>query len=310
MSANGMGPRAPKFAANVETLVVNRPDAGKSLQDFLAARLGLSRRAAKAVIDGRSVWVNRRCTWIAHHTLKTGDSVEIPRAVVTAARRQAGSAKTTIAPAERKHVRVLVQTPDYIVADKPAGLVSNADPKSVESILREQLKEPNLQAVHRLDRDTTGCLLFAKNYAAYLAAVEVFKTHRVQKCYCAIVAGKFPYVHQKIDTPIDDQPAVSQVTRDSVGPDASFLRVRIDTGRTNQIRRHLSSVRFPIVGDRTFGLKSARDPRLMTVPRQMLHAASLTLPDPLRKGEEIKAHSPLPADFRAALKLFGMGKKP
>lgn len=303
------GPRAPKFAANVEMLVVNRPDAGKSLQDFLAQRLGLSRRAAKAVIDGRSVWVNRRCIWIAHHLLKTGDAIEVPKAVVAAARRQAGSAKTAIAPETRKHVRVLVQTPDYVVADKPAGLLSNEDPKSVEAILREQLKEPNLQAVHRLDRDTTGCLLFAKTYAAYLAAVEVFKTRRVQKAYAAIVAGSFPYAHQKIDTPLDDQPAVSHVVREAAGPDASFLRVRIETGRTNQIRRHLAGVRYPIVGDRTFGLKRARDPRLMTVPRQMLHAATLSLPDPMRKGEEIRAHAPLPADFRSVLRLFGMGKR-
>ena len=304
-----MGARAPKFAANVETLAVNRQDAGKSLQDFLAARLGLSRRAAKAVIDGRSVWVNRRCTWIAHHLLKTGDSIEIPKAVVAAARRQAGSAKAAIVPEERKHVRVLVQTNDYVVADKPAGILSNEDPKSVEAILRVQLNEPTLQAVHRLDRDTTGCLLFAKTHAAYLAAVEVFKTRRVQKSYCAIVAGQFPFAHQKIDAPLDDQPAVSHVAREAVGPDASFLRVRIETGRTNQIRRHLSGIRFPIVGDRTFGLKSARDPRLMTVPRQMLHAASLSLPNPTEKGSEIKAHAPLPADFRAALRLFGMGKK-
>ncbi len=309
MREKATGPRAPKFAANVETLVVNRPDAGKPLQDFLALRLGLSRRAAKAVIDGRSVWVNRRCTWIAHHLLKTGDSVEIPRAVVSAARRQAGSAKTVVAPEERKHVRVLVETADYVVADKPAGLLTNDDAKSVESILREQLKEPNLQAVHRLDRDTTGCLLFAKSYAAYLAAVEVFKTRRVQKSYCTIVAGTFPYAHQKIETPLDDQPAVSHVSREASSPDASFLRVRIETGRTNQIRRHLAGIRFPVVGDRTFGLKSARDARLMTVPRQMLHASALQLPNPMEKGNEIKAHSPLPADFRAALRLFGMGKK-
>ncbi|MDO4365775.1 MAG: RluA family pseudouridine synthase [bacterium] len=300
---------APKFTANVEVLTVNRPDAGKSLQDVLAARLGLSRRTAKAVIDGRSVWVNRRCVWIAHHPLRTGDAVEIPRSVVAAARRQAGSAKTAIAPEERRHVRVLVETPDYIVADKPAGLLANEDPKSVEAILRAQLGEPNLQAVHRLDRDTTGCLLFAKTFAAYQAAVEVFKTRRVAKTYAAIVVGSFPYAHQKIDAPLDDQPAVSLVTREAVGPDASFLRVRIETGRTNQIRRHLAGVRFPIVGDRTFGLKSARDPRLMTVPRQMLHATALVLPDPMRKGESIRSHAPLPADFRAALKLFGMGRK-
>ena len=300
---------APKFATNVDVLVVNRPDAGKPLQDFLATRLGLSRRAAKAVIDGRSVWVNRRCVWIAHHALKTGDAVEIPKAVVAAARRQAGSAKTAIAPEVRKHVRVLVETPDYIVADKPAGILANEDPKSVEAILRVQVKQPNLQAVHRLDRDTTGCLLFAKTYAAYVAAVEIFKTRRVSKTYAAIVAGSFPYAHQKIDTPLDDQPAVSIVTREAASPDASFLRVRIETGRTNQIRRHLAGIRYPIVGDRTFGLKSARDPRLMTVPRQTLHATALALPDPMRKGEEIKAHSPLPADFRSALKLFGMGKR-
>ena len=308
-SSYSHGPRAPKFSTNIEALSVQRTSSGKSLQDFLAERLGLSRRAAKAVIDGRSVWVNRRCVWIAHHQLATGDLVELPRTVVSAARRQAGSARAVVEPEERTHVRVLAETPHYVVADKPAGILANADAKSVESILRVQLNEPSLQAVHRLDRDTTGCILFARSFAAYKAAVEVFKTRRVEKTYRAIVAGAFPYACQKIDAPIDDQPATSYVTREAVGEDASFLRVRIETGRTNQFRRHLASVRFPIVGDRTFGLKRARDPRLMTVPRQMLHAASISLPDPMRPGETIKAHSPLPADFRAALKLFGMGKK-
>ena len=155
----------------------------------------------------------------------------------------------------------------------------------------------------------TGCLLFAKNYQAYLAAVEVFKTHRVAKTYFAIVAGRFEHAHFTVDAPLDGERALSHVSREAAGPDASFLRVRIETGRTNQIRRHLSSIRYPVLGDRTFGLKSARDPRLMAVPRQMLHAASLTLPDPMVKGGEIKAHSPLPADFRSTLKLFGMGKR-
>ena len=81
---------------NLERRIVGRPDAGKSLQDFLAAWLGVSRRAAKAVIDGRSVWVNRRCVWIAHHTLKAGDTVELAHAVMAAARRPA--ARREIAP--------------------------------------------------------------------------------------------------------------------------------------------------------------------------------------------------------------------
>ena len=299
---------SPRTAAFLNALTVGRPDSGKSLLDYLATRLGLSRRAAKAIIDGRSVWVNRRCVWIAHHALKTGDLVEVPKGLngLKGVKSPKDSKGATGAKA---HIRVLVELKDFVVADKPAGLLSNGGAGSVEAILREQLGEPNLQAVHRLDRDTSGCLLFARSYAAYLAAVEVFKTHRVRKEYRAIVVGKFPYVHQRIDAPLDGQPAVSHVLREVAGPDASFLKVRIDTGRTNQIRRHLASVRFPIVGDRTFGLKHARDPRLMAVPRQMLHAAALELPDPVVKGGTIKAHSPLPADFRATLKLFGMGRR-
>ena len=300
---------------NIERLLVGKPEGGKTLQDFLAARCALSRRAAKAIIDGRNVWVDRKCVWIAHHELRTGDTVEVPRAVVSAARRQPGSDRSTaggnalqgLSPA--RHVRVLVETPDYVVADKPSGVLSCGDPKSVEMILRTQLKIPTLEAVHRLDRDTTGCLLLAKTHTAFTAAVEVFKTHSVKKTYYAIVAGRFPHAHETVNAPIDGKPAVSHVTREAVSPDASFLKVRIETGRTNQIRRHLSSIRFPVVGDRTFGLKTARDPRLMTVPRQMLHAAGLELPDPMRRVKEpLRAHSPLPADFRQSLKLFGMGK--
>lgn len=303
--------KAPQHAAGIASLHVNKPDA-KVLQDFLALKFALSRRTAKAMIDGRNVWVNRKCVWIARFVLRTGDVVEVPSKVVDGAKRQSGSRASQVSPSSRplakRHVRVLWQNDDYLVCDKPAGLVSCDDPKSVEAILREQEKVPTMEAVHRLDRDTTGCLLLAKNHAAFLAAVEVFKTHRVSKVYHAVVAGAFRFAHQVIDAPIDGQPAVSRVMREAVGPDASFLRVRIETGRTNQIRKHLSSIRFPIVGDRVFGLKSARDMRLMQVPRQMLHASTLTLPDPLHPHEEISVHAPLPADFRSTLKLFGMGK--
>ena len=303
--------RAFQHSAGIVSLAVNKPDP-KVLQDFLSLKFALSRRSAKAAIDGRNVWVNRKCVWIARYALKTGDVVEVPSAVVKGAQRQsAQSSRENATPGAlpaKRHVRVLWQDDNYLVCDKPAGLVSCDDPKSVEAILREQEKVPTLEAVHRLDRDTTGCLMFAKNHAALEAAIEKFKTHVVSKVYHAIVVGEFKFVHRLVDTPLDGQPAVSRVTREAKSADASFLRVRIDTGRTNQIRRHLASLRFPIVGDRVFGLKNARDPRLMRVPRQMLHASTLTLPHPLQRNEEISVHSPLPADFRAALKLFGMGK--
>ena len=308
--------KAPQHAAGISALTVGKPDP-KILQDFLALKFALSRRTAKAMIDGRSVWVNRKCVWIARFALRTGDLVEIPSNVVKGAVKQTnrtapvlrGSAARGDTSSTKRHIRVLWQNDNYLICDKPAGLVSCDDPKSVETILREQEKVPTLEAVHRLDRDTTGCLLFAKNHAALVAAVEVFKTHKVSKVYHAIAAGSFKFAHQIVDTPLDGQPAVSKVTREAASADASFLRVRIETGRTNQIRRHLASIRYPIIGDRVFGLKNVRDPRLMQVPRQMLHASTLTLPDPLDPHAEIKAHSPLPADFRSALRLFGMGKK-
>lgn len=311
--------KAPQHAAGIASLAVAKADP-KVLLDFLALKFALSRRTAKAMMDGRSVWVNRRCVWIARYSLRTGDLVEVPQAVVKAAQRQAGrtsgddrrpaaggrqaAPRHTVA---KRHVRVLWQNEHYLVCDKPAGLVSCDDPKSVESILREQEKIPTLEAVHRLDRDTTGCLMFAKRHAALEAAIEMFRTHKVSKVYHAVVVGAFKFAHRLVDTPIDGQEAVSRIAREASSSDASFLRVAIETGRTNQIRRHLASIRFPIMGDRVFGLKNARDPRLMRVPRQMLHASTLTLPDPLSPKDRISVHSPLPADFRKTLRIFGMG---
>ena len=329
---------APRHSAGLTSLTVGGTEP-KFLQDFLAARFSLTRRSAKAVIDGRNVWVNRKCVWIARYSLRNGDLVEIPTAVVKAAQRatervvdrRAKDDGTSGGPEPRprsktdgvregvpqrsqfsqipqKHIRILWQNDNYLVCDKPAGLLSCEGPRSVEAILREQEKLPNLEAVHRLDRDTTGCLMFAKCHAAQLAAIDLFRTHKVTKTYHAIVVGKFKYAKTRIDAPLDGENAITNVSREAMGDDASFLRIKIETGRTNQIRRHLSSLRAPIVGDRVFGLKSVRDARFMQVPRQMLHASTLEMPEPMAKGAFIKVHSPLPADFRSALKAFGMGK--
>ena len=310
-----MARNAPRHAAGIVSLTVQKADP-KCLQDLLAFKFALTRRAAKAIVDGRSVWVNRKCVWIARYSIRVGDVVEIPQSIVNAARQQAkpksaDGGRPTVDVRQKtaaRHVRVLWQNENYLVCDKPAGVVSCDDPKSVESVLREQEGMPTLEAVHRLDRDTTGCLLFAKDHAALVAAIEIFKTHKVSKVYHAIVAGRFPHAHQTINAPLDGQDARTDVAREAASADASFLRIRIETGRTNQIRRHLSSVRFPIIGDRVFGLKNVRDPRLMQVPRQMLHASTLVLEDPMVRRSQIRAHSPLPADFRSALRLFGMGR--
>ena len=273
---------------------MSKVEAGQSLQVFLSAKLSMSKRAAKNLMDDRAVWVNRKCVWMAHHELHQGDTVEVP----------AGHKPKAEAPAK---IRVLIEDEHYLVADKPSGMLAVGE-GSLEEVLRVQTGHPALQAVHRLDRDTTGCLLVAKSAAAFDAAVTLFKTRKVTKQYHAIVFGSFDRSSSTVDQELDGERAVSHIQREAVSKDASFLKVRIETGRTHQIRRHLAGIRHPVLGDREHGVKFARDPRLLTIPRQMLHASGLEMTHPMLAGKTLKAHSPLPADFRRCLKLFDMGK--
>ncbi|MEI6646442.1 MAG: RluA family pseudouridine synthase [bacterium] len=281
----------------VTAYVVSKLDMGKSLQEFLALKLSVSKRAAKNMMDDRRVWVNRRCIWMAHHTLHQGDTVEVP----------SKTAAASPLKQEPTKLRVLVEDDFYLIIDKPAGMLSVGE-HSAEELLRTQLGNMTLQAVHRLDRDTTGCLMIAKTTMAFKEAVELWKTRRVTKIYQAIVWGSYERGKSTIDQDLDGDRAVSHITREAISKDATFVKVRIETGRTHQIRRHLASIRHPILGDREHGVKFARDPRLLTIPRQMLHACEFEMPHPMMPGKTFKAHSPLPADFRRCLKLFDMGK--
>lgn len=281
----------------VVSFIVSKVEAGQQLQVFLANRLAISRRAAKKMLDERRVWVNRRSVWMAQHSLRVGDTIEVPKAEL---KRQALEAPPP-------KLRLLYEDADYLIIDKPAAMLSVGE-GSAEELLRTQSAKATLRAVHRLDRDTTGCLLVATSDEAFEAAVQVFKTRRVTKIYHAVVYGVFKRASSTIRQELDGERAVSHVQREASSDDASFLRIRIETGRTHQIRRHLAQLRSPILGDREHGVKFARDPRLLTIPRQMLHASDLELLHPLQRGVKLQAHSPLPADFRRCLKLFEMGK--
>ncbi|MEG1480673.1 MAG: RluA family pseudouridine synthase [Kiritimatiellia bacterium] len=281
--------------------IVTRGEDGFTLQDFLAERLKVTKRASKAMIDARVVWINRKLTWMARHTLVAGDQVAF---VVT----QSTGAKQSKAKDVCPHIRVLWQDEWYLAADKPAGFLTQGK-DSIEFLLGVQEHLPTLQAVHRLDRETSGVLLFAKTPAALNAAIAMFKTHRVTKCYNAIAAGNVESESSTLNETLDGERAVTHLRRLQSNAEASFLTLRIETGRTHQIRRHLSGIRHPIIGDRQYGVKNTNDPRVFSVTRQMLHSVELELPHPMVVGLHIKVHSPLPADFRSALKLFGLGKR-
>lgn len=265
---------------------VQKAQAGKPIQDFLSEWLGLSRNKAKALLDSRQVHLNGHRIWMARHTLRAGDVLEAPL--------------QTAPPQAQARAAILYNGADYVVADKPAGRLSNG-PESLEAELRRVLGIDSLAAVHRLDRDTSGCLLLAKRQDAFDRAVDVFRQHRILKVYHAITAGRVPGPEHTVDSPLDREPAVTHLRVLDSSPLASHLSVKIDTGRTHQIRRHLEGIGHPVLGDKTYGLRHVMPPELRHIERQMLHAATLQFESPFN-GEKIRVTSPLPGDFAACLK--------
>jgi 23S rRNA pseudouridine1911/1915/1917 synthase len=152
-----------------------------------------------------------------------------------------------------------------------------------------------------LDRDTSGCLLLAKRQDAFDRAVELFRQHKILKLYEAITAGFMRGPEQTINVPLEGEPAVTHVRVLNSTPLASHLRVRIDTGRTHQIRKHLDGIGHPVLGDKAYGTRRALPPECRHVQRHMLHAATLQFESPF-DGKTIRVSAPLPADFVGCLK--------
>jgi len=264
-----------------------RPEQAGELIAVLSKAQGLSRRAAKRLLDERRVFVNGRRVWMARHALRPGDVVEVQPPGALAA--------DTLA--------VLAEAEPYLIVDKPAGCTTNEDGRSVEARLRRRRNEDDWTAVHRLDRDTSGCLLFARTPEAARRLIPLFRERRVEKVYWAIVLGAFPASLRRIAAPIAGEPAVTRLRVLARGNGASLLEARIETGRTHQIRRHLWQVGHPVAGDRTYGTSRALDERSRALPRQMLHARRLAFTHP-DTGRLVAAESPAPADFRAALRSY------
>lgn len=266
-----------------------RPDQnGSTLQDFLAAAMSLSRNRAKSLIDRRLVFVNGKRVWMARHLLEPGDTVEGPDEAPAGA------------PVEPPRLPVLFQDSHFVIVDKPAGLLSNG-PASAESALRLQRDAPELKAAHRLDRDTSGCLLLARDAAAFEAILEVFRAGRILKLYHAIAAGRLEGTQRTIDRPIDHEPAVTHLNVLSANDLASHLRLKIETGRTHQIRLHLLQLGHPLLGERAYGQRLVLPPEIRHVDRQMLHAAAIQFESPFTH-QPIRVEAPIPPDFKAWLR--------
>ena len=271
-----------------EKFQVKPHEEGNTLLTVLADRLRCSRKQAKALLDGKQVMVNSQRIWMAKHLLSTRDQIEVIRS----------EANTD------KKIEVLKKAGELLLINKPAGLVTNANAKSLEVRLQRELNNPELCAVHRLDRETSGCVIFAKNVEAKTAMIPLFKDQKVVKIYRAIVNGRVSNQLQAITRDIDGESATTLVNVLDRTRYASYLELRIKTGRTHQIRKHLAAVRHPVLGDKGYAGSKGLADILRTLPRQMLHAYKLVLPLPDRPGETLRVTAPVPDDFRETLKAL------
>ncbi|MGQ9663277.1 MAG: RluA family pseudouridine synthase [Kiritimatiellia bacterium] len=272
----------------IVSLLVRRGEKNVPLLAFLATQLRLSKKKAKTLLDRRHVFVNKQRIWIAHHPVREGDLVEILR--------------PSDRPVTTGQPQILFEDRLLVVVDKPPDITTTG-PGSFEARLCRVLNLPALRAVHRLDRNTSGCLLFAKSAEILEYFKREFQEHRVRKVYHTIVAGCVARESFTIRRPIEGQPAITHVRTLDRCPEASHLLMVIETGRTHQIRRHLAAYRHPVLGDRHYATSVPATERTIRIPRQMLHCHRLTFSHPAT-GERVSVQAPLPPDFRACLKLF------
>jgi 23S rRNA pseudouridine1911/1915/1917 synthase len=232
-------------------------------------------------------------------------------------------------------LQVLHEDRDLLVLDKAAGMVvhpARGTPHStvVNALLHRFGRGPDggrLGLVHRLDKQTSGCLVVAKTEASLAALQRAFQAREVEKLYLALCHGRLSDAG-RLDTPYGRHPRdrtrhtsrgshlrraiTGWSVRERFGAQASLAEVRLDTGRTHQIRVHLSEIGHPLLGDATYG-GARREGRLpegdpvrraaRALGRQALHAWRLSFAHP-RSGKWISVEAPIPADLAAALEIL------
>ena len=265
---------------------VSRQAQDTILVDFLAHNLKISKRKAKILLDERCVFVNERRLWMAQHRLKFNDTIEVH-----------GLQKP-----KKMHIEVLYEDEHLFIVNKPSGIVTNGK-DSLETLVQEKTGSSTIKAMHRLDRDTSGCLIFVKADADRERMLPLFKEHQLTKSYRTIVNGKIPTMVKNIREPVDGLTAHSDIKTITRTRKASYLHITITTGRTHQIRKHLANIHHPILGDKQYITRKLKQPEFRSIPRQMLHAYMLVFRSPF-DNTIIRAKAPLPRDFTTALKLF------
>jgi len=244
---------------------------------------GLSRRKARAVIDLGGVFVDRARVKVAGRPVRTGQLIEV----------NVGGAIERTEPPPAPEIVFLDD--HVIVAEKPAGLVTAPTPESDRGDLLDQLvrRYGEVYLVHRLDLPTSGLLVFARTREANKQLGDAFARHDVDRKYRAVAIGRV--TPQTVDRPIQGKRAVTHIDVLEALVGATLVSVRIETGRTHQIRIHLAGLGTPVAGDHQHGGEASRTftPR---APRLALHAAMLGFTHPAT-GERVRFERALPAEL-------------
>lgn len=288
-----------KQAVKETTLKVTEPT---ELMTFLLAKMGgMSRNSVKSLLSHRQVFVNGKVTTQYNHALQANDTVTI---------------NSTRGNTELIHpkVRIIFEDQDIIVIEKKEGLLTVSTGKEDEttafSILKTYVKKANklnrIYTVHRLDRDTSGILVFAKNKEIQLALQENWHKNVKKRVYVALVEGKVEKEKDTIKTWLVENPkslkihssqtdngGVEAITRYRViksNENFSLLEIELETGRKNQIRVHMQSISHPIVSDKKYGAVSN------PIGRLGLHARILSFYHPAT-NELLRFETPVPRNF-------------
>lgn len=306
-------------AGGGRSFAIGPEEAGQRLDRYLVQALGgLSRSAVQQLIADGVVLVNGRASK-AGYTLRAGDGILVAG---IAGKESPHAARPMALPLDINY-----EDADILVVNKPAGLVVHPAPGHREDTLVNALMAylPELAAanadspgaragiIHRLDKDTSGLLIVAKNERARLALLEQMKRHEIVKRYLALVEGVVSLDRGSIDAPIGRDPRHrQQMAITAVGSREArthfrvlqrfsrhtLLLLQLETGRTHQIRLHLKAIGHPVVGDPVYG--SGNVIKRAPLNRQFLHAYQLQFRHPVT-GQMLELEAPLPDDLQRVL---------
>jgi 23S rRNA pseudouridine1911/1915/1917 synthase len=310
-----------------QLLTIEEGAAGSRLDSFLSTAISeISRTRIQRAIEDGDVLVNERAVKPSYR-LRAGDRVEVDLPEPP---------PVELLP-EPLPIKIIYEDDDLIVIDKPAGMVvhtgAGIESGTLSNALAYHFNELSGTAgrirpgiVHRIDKETSGLLVVAKNDYSHERLSEQFRDRKVFKLYVALVYGRTSQERGEIEARIGRSPhnrTRMAVLKGGAGRTAhtlfevadrfqefTLLKVQIKTGRTHQIRVHLAHINHPVVGDVAYGQgreNSVRDPRLKrkiaALGRQFLHAARLSFAHP-RTGEVMEFASPLPQELTEFLKAI------